>query len=177
VQRLAVILVAAVALAAGLFFSARFIKPLPVPVLAAVKGDLIGSYHFRLGSSTGAIVSAADFAGKTLLINFWATWCTPCRREMPMLMELQAEYGTAGLQVIGIALDDVQSVRDFVDQLGISYPILVGAADVMETSLAYGNVKGLLPYSVLVDRDGIIRWQYTGEIQRDDVSSLLDELL
>ena len=89
---------------------------------------------FRLGSNTGEIVTPEDFAGKTLLINFWATWCAPCRQEMPMLMELQREYGEQGFQVLGIALDDVQSVRDFVQQYGINYPILVGAADVMATN-------------------------------------------
>ena len=91
-----------------------------------------------------------------------------------MLMELQREYGEQGFQVLGIALDDVQSVRDFVQQYGINYPILVGAADVMATNEAYGNATGVLPYSVLVDRDGVVRWQYTGEVRRDDISGLLD---
>lgn len=178
-QRFAIILVAVAALAAGLYLSASLNKPVPVPVLSTANGDLVGSYRpdFRLGSSTGAFVTPADFAGKTLLINFWATWCAPCLREMPMLMELQAEYGAAGLQVVGIALDDVQSVRDFVERLGISYPILVGATDVIETSRAYGNVAGLLPFSVLVDKDGIIRWQYAGEIQRDTIITMLSEYL
>jgi peroxiredoxin len=96
---------------------------------------------------------------------------------MPMLNELQAQYGTAGLQVIGIALDDVQSVRDFAAKLGISYPILVGATDVMETNRNYGNVTGMLPFSVLVDKEGIIRWQYAGELQPDKVTTLLKEHL
>ena len=94
-----------------------------------------------------------------------------------MLMDLQRQHGADGLQVLGIALDDVQSVRSFIEQYGISYPTLVGAADAMATSAAYGNVEGVLPYSVLVDRDGVIRWQYTGEIRPDDVSRLLSELL
>jgi len=92
-------------------------------------------------------------------------------------MELQSEYGSEGLQVVGIALDDLQSVRAFVQNYGISYPILVGAADAMATSAAYGNVEGVLPYSVLVDKYGVIRWQYTGEIQHEGVSRLLSELL
>jgi len=96
---------------------------------------------------------------------------------MPMLVDLQREYGAQGLQVVGIALDDLQNVRTFIQQYGIDYPILVGGADAMETSAAYGNVHGMLPYSVLVDSDGVIRWQYTGEIQTDDISRLLSELL
>ena len=90
-----------------------------------------------------------------------------------MLMDLQNEFGPSGLQVIGIALDDVQNVRDFVYRYGISYPVLVGGADVFETSAAYGNVDGVLPYSVLVDKEGYVRWQWIGEIQRGDVSKLL----
>ncbi len=178
-QRIVIILVAGVALVAGVYLSVSLNKPPPPPAPATTNSDLVGSYRpdFRLGSSTGAFVTPADFAGKTLLINFWATWCAPCLREMPMLMELQTQYGEAGLQVIGIALDDVQSVRDFVERLAISYPILVGAADVMDTNRAYGNVAGMLPFSVLVDRDGIIRWQYIGEIQRETVTRLLSELL
>lgn len=177
--RLVTILVAAVALVAGVYVSSQFRLNRPPVVQAPSNRDLVGSPRpeFRLGSSTGAIVTAADFSGSTLLINFWATWCKPCLEEMPMLMELQEEYEEAGLQVIGIALDDVQSVREFVQKLGITYPILVGEADVMGANLAYGNVTGMLPYSVLVDRDGIIRWQYLGEIKREEFSKILLGLL
>lgn len=94
-----------------------------------------------------------------------------------MLMELQSKYGSDGLQVIGIALDDAQSVGDFVSTYGISYPVLVGSQDVFVTSAAYGNSEGVLPYSVLIDKNGIIRWQYAGIIRFDKISSLLSELL
>lgn len=172
-------LIALAALLAGLSLSARyFAEPLPASLLSP-GGNLIGSQRpdFSLGNHKGELVTAADFSGKTLLINFWATWCGPCRQEMPMLMDLQRKFGAQGLQVVGIALDDVQNVRSFVHRYGISYPILVGAADAMATSAAYGNVEGVLPYSVLVDKGGVIRWQYTGEIQPEDVSRLLSEML
>lgn len=178
-QKLGITLIALSALLAGLYLSASYYaEPLPASLLSP-DANLVGRQRpdFKLGNSEGELVSPSDFSGKTLLINFWATWCAPCRQEMPMLMDLQREYGSEGLQVLGIALDDVQSVRSFVQQYGISYPTLVGAADAMATSAAYGNVEGVLPYSVLVDRDGVIRWQYTGEIRPDDVSRLLSELL
>ena len=94
-----------------------------------------------------------------------------------MLMELQRTYGSDGLQVIGIALDDAESVRSFVSTYGISYPVLVGSEDVFATSAAYGNEEGVLPYSVLIDKTGIVRWQYAGIIQHDRISSLLGDLL
>ncbi len=178
-QRILMILVAIAALAGGLYLSASLNRPTPEAIYLAANEDLVGSLRpdFRLDNSNGAAVTPEEFAGKTLLINFWATWCEPCRKEMPMLNELQAQYGAAGLQVIGIALDDVQSVRDFAEKLGISYPILVGATDVMETNRNYGNVTGMLPFSVLVDKEGIIRWQYAGEIHPDKVTTLLKEHL
>jgi len=178
-RKLGLTLVSIAALFAGFLLSAHYYAEPPPASLLSPGGNLIGSQRpdFSLGSDTGEMISSADFSGKTLLINFWATWCEPCRREMPMLMDLQSEYGADGLQVVGIALDDVKSVRDFVQRYGISYTVLVGAADAMATSAEYGNVQGVLPYSVLVDKTGIVRWQYTGEIRPDDVSKLLSELL
>jgi peroxiredoxin len=172
-------LVAITAMLAGFYLSARhFSEPIVAP--ETVSGDvLLGSFRpdFELGSNSGEFVTPADFSGKTILLNFWATWCEPCRNEMPMLMDLQREFGSTGLQVIGIALDDVQSVKSFVDTYGISYPVLVGSEDVFATSAAYGNEEGVLPYSVLIDKTGIVRWQYAGMIQHEKITNLISELL
>jgi peroxiredoxin len=96
---------------------------------------------------------------------------------MPMLSELHGEYAGQGLRVLGIALDDVQPARDFVTELGIAYPVLVGMADVMATSRAYGNRAGLLPYSVLIDRDGVVRWSRLGELTRTELLEQAGPLL
>ena len=92
-------------------------------------------------------------------------------------MELHSEYAARGFQVVGIALDEVQQVNRFIKEINISYPILVGQADVMATSAAFGNVTGVLPYSVLVDKNGIIRWLHAGEVDRDEISRLIDGFL
>lgn len=176
---LGISLIALAAALAGFYLSQLyFTEPLPASRLSP-GGVVVGSQRpdFRLGSSAGDIVTANDFSGQVLLLNFWATWCEPCRREMPLLMQLQERYGARGLQVVGVALDDVKKARDFAHEYGISYPILVGAGDVMETSLAFGNVHGVLPYSVLVDRSGVIRWQYIGEFPSTDIATLLEEYL
>lgn len=178
-RRMIVTLVSIAAMLGGFYLSARyFAEPVPNPQRSP-NSDVVGSPRpdFHLANTNGEFVSAADYSGKAVLLNFWATWCAPCRHEMPMLMDLQRNYASAGLQVVGIALDDVQSVRNFIQEYGITYPILVGDADVFETSAAYGNVEGVLPYSVLVDREGIVRWQYAGKIRQDDVTDLLSELL
>jgi thiol-disulfide isomerase/thioredoxin len=123
------------------------------------------------------VVSAADFDGRVLLLNFWATWCAPCVREMPMLDEIQQAYADRGLSVVGVALDDVARARSFADELGIGYTILLGAGDALATGLAYGNRAGLLPYSVLVDRDGVVRWTQLGELKRPDLVEQIERRL
>ena len=167
---------------AGWLFTRTILDRDPEPVqfpASPAAGELLGQFRpdFTLGSSGGGVVSASDFNGQVILLNLWATWCVPCRAEMPMLAEIHEAYAARQFSVVGIALDDVQQAREFVAELGIQYPILVGAADVMATGFAYGNQAGLLPYSVLVDRDGIIRWTRLGELERPELVARLEELL
>lgn len=193
-QKILLVLVAFAALAVGFYFSTMQFRqpakpvvpatsPPPAPTSTSPSTDhslgLIGERRpdFKIGSQNGEWVTADDFAGKLLLVNFWATWCAPCREEMPMLVDLQSQYGSEGLQVVGIALDDVQKVREFVQAFSITYPILVGSADVMAVNQSYGNQSGALPYSVLVDQQGIIRWQFSGTLQHDELVEILQEWL
>lgn len=132
---------------------------------------------FSLGGTTGQLISSADFDGQVLLINFWATWCKPCREEMPMLSGLHTQLAGRGFQVLGVALDDVAQARDFVEELKISYPNAVGGVDVMAMGSAYGNRAGLLPYSVLIDRSGVIRWNSLGELKLEELSDQIEKLL
>lgn len=158
------------------FLADAELAPGPLPASPA---ELLGQPRpdFTLGGIGGEWVSAADFDGQILLVNFWATWCVPCRAEMPMLDQLHRQFSGLGLTVLGIAMDDVQQARDFALELGISYPVLVGMADVMATGRVYGNRAGLLPYSVLIDRDGIVRWSHLGELSRDALEEQIRLLL
>lgn len=121
-RNLIVSLVAVTALLIGFYLSARyFSEPVSVAAATPTSGgvanvELLGSFRpdFRLVSNDGGFVTPADYSGKTILINFWATWCEPCRQEMPMLMDLQREFETDGLQVVGIALDNLQRDRKSV---------------------------------------------------------------
>ena len=136
---------------------ARVGDPRPAFVHAGVNGQL---WH------------AGDFDGRPTLVNFWATWCKPCLREMPLLQRL-AENHPNRLNVVGIAIDEPGAVGEFVDRLGITYPILIGTSDVRDTQRRFGNPDGMLPYSVLVDADGIIRWRHLGELEE----AMLDKAL
>jgi len=184
-----VILILSIALLASmggaLAYRVVFLQPPPkaqqVPAAERTEGQegVVGTRRpdYTLGSGSGARISAADFDGKVVLVNFWATWCKPCREEMPMLVELHHAYQDRSFQVVGIALDDVQQAREFASQLGVDYPILVGATDVMAVIRLYGNLSGVLPYSVLVDRQGIIRWTHLGELKKAELKQRIGELL
>jgi peroxiredoxin len=107
---------------------------------------------FALQSLEGKTVHLSDFRGKAVLLNFWATWCQPCKIEMPWFTELQKQYGSEGLQVIGIAMDDAspEDIAKFAKDLGVDYPILIGKEALSE---AYGGVP-FLPTTFYIGRDG-----------------------
>jgi len=184
-SRVFLVLIVAGAAAAGGYFSYKSLNNAEAQTAedesaVDVRGKpLIGQPRpaYDLGSIDGSIVSASDFDGKVVLVNFWATWCAPCREEMPMLMALREEHQEEGLEIVGIAIDDVQRARDFVDELGIQYPNLVGSTDVMATMQLYGNVSGTLPYSVLVDRAGTVRWAKLGALVETELNAQIETLL
>ncbi|MFO7762138.1 MAG: TlpA disulfide reductase family protein [Wenzhouxiangellaceae bacterium] len=131
---------------------------------------------FTHAGVNGQLWRAEDFDGRPTLVNFWATWCKPCLREMPLLQSLAEDHADR-LNVVGIAVDDPGAVGDFVDRLGIDYPILIGTSDVRETQRRFGNPDGMLPYSVIVDAGGTIRWRHLGELDEPMLDDALEPLL
>jgi thiol-disulfide isomerase/thioredoxin len=123
------------------------------------------------------LVSAGDFDGQVWLANFWATWCAPCVEEMPMLSLLQQQYADEGVNIVGIALDDAQRASEFAAELGLGYRILVGKTDVVLTGRDFGNATGMLPFSVLVDAAGIIRWTHLGALSREELTEQIQVVL
>lgn len=140
--------------------------------------SLIGERRpdFALADSNGRMVSSDAFEGDVLLVNFWATWCTPCVEEMPMLSRMQQQFAGQRVTIIGIALDDPERARQFASGLGLEYTVLFGLADAMLVGRRYGNRAGMLPYSVLVDRAGTIRWTRLGVLDQMDLETRLAEL-
>lgn len=178
-RRTVVILVlACLAAFGGWWLQDRWLNPLlpaqpvaPAGVQTLAIGDPVGAY--RLPDPDGQVTALAKWHGKILLLNFWATWCQPCRREMPMLAEFQRKHAADGLQVVGIAMDQPQSARAFLEHLPVGYPILIGIdADPVPTTV-FGDSAGLLPFSVLVGRDGRILATKLGPLD----PQLLDEWL
>jgi peroxiredoxin len=119
-------------------------------------GQLIGrtAPDFALQTLDGKTVKLSDFRGKAVLLNFWATYCGPCKIEMPWFVELQQEYGPQGFQIVGVAMDDAsnEDIAKFVKEMGVNYTILLGKESVGDS---YGGV-GVLPTTFFIDRDGKI---------------------
>jgi thiol-disulfide isomerase/thioredoxin len=103
----------------------------------------------------GTAHSLSDWRGKLVLINFWASWCGPCREEMPLLDRAQKRYADKGLQVVGVAADDAAATKAFLAKTPVDYPVLIDdPASGADLSAAYGNDRSVLPYTALVGRDG-----------------------
>jgi peroxiredoxin len=109
---------------------------------------------FSLQALDGKTTRLSDFRGKAVLLNFWATWCSPCKIEMPWFVDLQKQYGSQGLQIVGVAMDDAstEDIAKFAKDMGVNYPILIGKEAVGDE---YGGVPAL-PESFLIARDGRI---------------------
>ncbi len=125
---------------------------------------------FSLTDLRGKKLDLASYRGKVILLNFWATWCGPCRTEIPLFIELQNKYRNRGLQLVGISLDDDERpVRDYYRQLKMNYPVAVGDANLAER---YGGILGL-PVSLVIGCDGRIYSRHTGKA---DVSLIEQEV-
>jgi peroxiredoxin len=132
---------------------------------------------FTLPDVDGQSRSISEWDGSVVLVNFWATWCGPCREEIPLLIELQTMYEARGYKTLGIAVDDPKRVTAFADELGVNYPSLIAQRDVIALSKRYGNFAAVLPYTVIIDHTGVVRFAHLGLVKRESLISLLDEFL
>ena len=123
----------------------------------------------------GTMHRLTQWKGKPLLINFWATWCEPCRREIPLLKTLHRDRAAEGLQIVGIAVDSRDATREYALSQGIDYPVLVGQQGALEAVNAFG-MDTVLPFSVFVDGQGRILTLKVGELHRDEAELILDRL-
>ena len=122
----------------------------------------------------GQMVDLGKLRGKVVLLNFWATWCAPCQTEMPVFSGWQRRYGTQGLQVVGISMDDSEApVRKVVGRLKLDYPVAMGDVKLGEL---YGGVLGL-PLTYLIDRKGVVRAQYQGTADLKQIEARVKQLL
>jgi thiol-disulfide isomerase/thioredoxin len=124
----------------------------------------------------GQLRRLSEWRGRILVCNFWATWCAPCREEIPLLMAARQKYGAKGVEIVGIAVDNAAKVRDYSTSMNISYPILLAQTEGLELMRQLGNSAGGLPYTVVADRQGIPVHRKLGAFKGADLDSILGPL-
>jgi thiol-disulfide isomerase/thioredoxin len=160
-----------------------------VAAAAAVGGGIVGALALQAHSGAAALLSASfpdlsgrfrrlsEWQGRVLLCNFWATWCAPCREELPLLNAAQQQHAANGLQVVGIAIDTAPNIREYLKVVKIDFPVLVGEARALELMRSLGNNSGGLPYSVGLDRRGTLRNRKLGAYSAAALGEELSGLL
>lgn len=146
--------------------TASSVEASPAAIMAAKFVDLEGN---------GRVLGQLN--GKVLVVNFWATWCTPCLEEMPGFARLQAKWEARGVRFVGLAQDDPIKVRAFGEKLAINYPLWTGESAVMDLSRRLGNRLGVLPHTVLLDGDGRVLESRIGLYAEDKLDARLGEIL
>jgi thiol-disulfide isomerase/thioredoxin len=157
--------------------NAHSASPTQPPHQSVAAGE-IGSRlpDFSVMDLKGHAVSSSELRGKVVLVDFWATWCQPCKKEMPGYQNLKDRYGSRGVAVIGFKFETMPDVEDplqFAKKIGIRYPLAVASDDLKQK---FGGIEGL-PTTMLYDRNGILRWKIIGFEYTDNVESALKSLL
>jgi thiol-disulfide isomerase/thioredoxin len=158
-----------------IFSPTRFIEQ-PVTKTSQSNSALVRK-EFTLPDLDGKLQPFSQWNNKVVLINFWATWCPPCRREIPDFIKVYNEYKDKDFIIVGIGVDNEEKVANFVETMQVNYPILVGGKEAMQVSIDYGNQTRALPYSILIDKQGIIRYRAGGLLTHSKLINALLPLL
>ncbi|MCR4301131.1 MAG: TlpA family protein disulfide reductase [Sulfuricaulis sp.] len=133
--------------------------------------------NFTLPELDGKKHSLDEWRGRVIVLNFWATWCEPCREEVPLLINLQKKRGADGLQVIGVAIDNKTAVMLFRRSNSMNYPILMGDDDTLKLVARYGNSSGSLPFTIIIDRSGAVAVRKLGPFNQTELENLVEPLI
>lgn len=170
---------ALVALMAGaLFYAARIpvqVTPPAEQIIERPKAlEVVARPSFTLPDVSGTPRKFSEWAGKNRLLNFWATWCAPCRREIPLLKAFQDEQSDNGFQVIGIAVDFAEEVSHYAETAEFNYPVLVGQQEAMEVAESSGVEFIGLPFTMFVAADGEYLSAYVGELHPEQLNTIVE---
>lgn len=132
---------------------------------------------FEMPDLEGNMHHVSEWDGKTIVLNFWATWCPPCREELPAFTELQEKYADQGLQFVGLAVDTPENVEKFMQEIPLNYPNLVDEIGAMQIGKLYGNNIGALPYTVIINKSGKIAYSTKGGLEKAEAEEILTAIL
>ena len=141
------------------------------------EADVASLYSTRLPDAGGVETPFRDVTGTVTVVNFWATWCTPCREEIPDFVKLQDEYQDRGVRFVGIAAEKVDKVPAFIQEFGINYTVLIGDAAAIELSRKLGDKAGGLPFTVVLDATGKLVHRELGVIKPGKLRDIFSKLL
>ncbi len=130
----------------------------------------------ELADTSGARQPLAQWKGKIMVLNFWATWCPPCRKEIPAFSAMSGKYRDKGVQFVGISIDTAGNVRDFQREHQVGYPLLIAEPSVVQLTESLGNAAQGLPFTVIVDKTGVISRVKVGMLSEDDLDTTLGRL-
>jgi thiol-disulfide isomerase/thioredoxin len=164
-------LVAAVALAAGVYLR------LDDRSATADAGAVLALTQAEFKDLSGQSGSLEQWRGRVLVVNFWASWCPPCREEIPGLISIHRQFAAKGVQIVGIAVDSADKARESATELGVDYPVLVAGVEIVDLTRRLGNRAGALPYTLVLDRQGKLVATHLGIISGAELSRIVAPLL
>lgn len=135
------------------------------------------AWSLTLPDTQGRAHALAQWRGKVLVLNFWATWCPPCREEMPVFSRAQTNFGPQGVQVVGLSIDTPGNVARFEAASPLSYPLLIGGVDLLDLSAAWGNSAQAMPFTAFFGRDGALAAVHLGPLSEQALELQLRTLL
>jgi thiol-disulfide isomerase/thioredoxin len=161
---------AILALVAGIWLAqTRYAPQAPALPAAAL-------WQLAYPDTQGRPQALSQWRGRVLVLNFWASWCAPCREEIPDFVALRAQYAAKGVEFVGIAVDNQANVAQFMQRQTINYPILIGEGAANNLARQLGNPSGALPYTIVLDRDGNIVFKHLGRLPRAKLEAILAKM-
>lgn len=144
---------------------------------AKESSPVLQATDFRLPDLDGEMQGLEQWRGQVVMLNFWAPWCPPCRKEVPAFIELQEKYADQGFTIVGITIDTQENAQTFADTMGINYPVLIAEEQGIDLARAYGNRVSALPYTVLLNRQGEVVFRHREELTLAQAEEALSGLL
>ncbi|MFH1819789.1 MAG: TlpA disulfide reductase family protein [Pseudomonadota bacterium] len=159
------------ALAAGIWLAQTRYAP-KTPAASAVSG----LWQLGFPDAQGHPQPLSQWRGQVVVLNFWASWCAPCREEIPDFVSLRTQYRPKGVEFVGIAIDNSANVTQFLQRVSVNYPILIGEGAAHNLARQLGNPSGALPYTIVLDRDGHIALSHLGRLPRATLEQALGKI-